>query len=99
MKKLSEFKGKQATDLLGYTLLAVGDIMQNEANKKALQEKGPVGLIGAALINTPDAIVSLVATLNEIPVDQYDYNAVTLGRDAFAIFKDPELIQLFNLQD
>ena len=98
MKKLSEFKGREATNLLGYLLMFVGDMMQNEDNQKAYKERGPVGLVGSALINTPDAIVGLLATLNEVPVEQYDYNAVSLAKDAFGIFKDPELAQVFGLQ-
>ena len=99
MKKLSEFKGRDATDLLGHLLLDVGDMMRNPANSKAYKEKGAIGLVGSALIETPEAIVSLLARLNEVPVEQYEYNVVSLAKDAFEIFKDPELVQLFGLQN
>ena len=99
MKKLSEFKGREATDLLGHLLLDIGDMMQNQANTRAYKEKGAIGLVGSALIETPEAIVSLLARLNEVPVEQYDYNAISLAKDAFEIFKDPELVQLFGSQN
>ena len=98
MKKLSEIKGRDATNLLGYLLLFVGDMLANENNKTAYEKRGGVGLVGSALIHTPEAVVGLLAALNEVPVEEYDYNAVSLARDAMSIFRDPDLVQLFGSQ-
>ena len=98
LKKLSEIKGRQATELLGQLLIDVGDMMADAENQKAYKEKGAIGLVGSALIRTPDAVVNLLARLNEVPVEKYDYSAVSLARDAFSIFRDPEMIELFGSQ-
>lgn len=98
MKKPSEFTGKAATDLIGHLLLSVAQMLGDERNKKAYAENGAAALIGSALINTPDSIVGLLATLNEVPVDQYEYNAVSLVKDAYALLTDPEMLALFNSQ-
>lgn len=99
MKKLSEFKGREATNLLGKLLLSVSDMLDNAENKAAYQSKGAIGLIGMALIQTPDAVVGLLAALNEVPVEKYEYNVISLANDSFEIFKDPELVQLFGSQN
>lgn len=98
MKKLSEFKGEQATTLIGSTLLSVCNILKNKKNLKAYQESGAMGLIGAALCNTPREITSLLAMLNEKPVEEYEVNGATLIHDAYAMFEDPELLRLFGMQ-
>lgn len=98
MKKLSEFTGRAATDLIGHILLGISDMFTNEANKKAYSEGGAAALIGSALINTPGGVVGILAALNETPVEKFEYNAVTLVKDAYALLTDPELVMLFGEQ-
>lgn len=98
MKKLSEFKGEEATTLIGTTLLAVCNILKNKKNMKEYQSSGAMGLIGAALCNTPNEIIKLLAMMNEKTVEEYEVDGAVLIRDAYAIFEDPELLQLFGMQ-
>lgn len=98
MKKLSEFTGSAATTLIGTVLLSVCAILKNKKNLKEYQNSGAMGLIGAALVNTPKEITKLLAMLNEKTVEEYEVNAATLIHDAYAIFEDPELMRLFGLQ-
>lgn len=98
MKKLSEFKGEEATTLIGTVLLAICKILKNKENFKAYQNSGAMGLIGSALVNTPREITNLMAMLNEKKPEDYEVNGATLIRDAYEIFEDPELLQLFGMQ-
>lgn len=98
MKKLSEFHGKAATDLIGKILISISKIFKNEDNKKAYAEDGAAALIGSALINTPEGVVGILAALNEVPVEEYDYTAVTLIKDAYGMLTDQELVMLFGSQ-
>lgn len=98
MKKLSEFKGEEATNLIGTVLRSICNILKNKENLNAYQENGVIDLIGAALCNTPKEIIKLLAMLNEKTVEEYEVNAAVLVRDAYAMFDDPELLQLFGMQ-
>lgn len=98
MKKLSEFTGEAATTLIGTVLLSTCNILKNRENLKAYQNSGAMGLIGAALCNTPKEIIKLLAMLNEKTVEEYEVDAAVLIHDAYEIFEDPELLRLFGMQ-
>lgn len=98
MKKLSEFTGEAATTLIGTVLLSTCNILKNRENLKAYQNSGAMGLIGAALVNTPKEIIKLLAMLNEKNPEEYEVNGASLIHDAYEIFEDPELLRLFGMQ-
>lgn len=98
MKKLSEFTGKDATNLIGKVLLSISAILRNKKCAECYRRNDIAGMLGNALVEVPDQIVNLLAALNEKKPEEYEYTAASLMTDAFAMFSDPALVVLFGSQ-
>jgi len=105
MKKLSEFKDEQAFDVLIEILEPAINLISDDRFKTALKgdkEKGikpdKLNAVKVCLEYHRDDIVTIMAVLNETPVEEFHYNILTLPTMLLQIFNDEELVDFFKSQ-
>lgn len=97
MKLLSEFHDEQAMDALIALIDPFSEIYGNKDfvhnigkdNKKAVK---------CLLEKNRDAVVTILAVLNETPKEEYHYSIASLVVDCLALLNDKELLRFFISQ-
>lgn len=97
MKKLSDFKGEEAFDLLADLIDPMGDIFSNGEFLQALGTDNKKAL-KSLLKNNRKSVVEVLARLNEVPVEDFQYNVATLTVQCLALMNDKELLSVFTSQ-
>ena len=54
--------------------------------------------IGMAIRNHKESVITILALLDGVPVEEYKFNALTLPLKILQLLNDPELLQLFTSQ-
>ena len=101
--KLSDFKDERAIDVLADILEPAAEIVANPANAEvaASANDGFVGKLKfakAMLKNSRNAVMDILAILNDTPRSEYHCNAATVIKDLVDILSDEELLSVFGLQ-
>lgn len=95
MKKLSEYRGTEAIDLLCELLDPFVEIAKDEKVRQMILDKKPAPVwIVAALRSHKAAFVKVAAILAGVPEDEV--NLLTLPRLAIQILTDNEFLELFR---
>lgn len=98
MKKLSDFKGEEALDVLADIIDPVAEIMSDRGVRTA----GPVKLDIAKYIikNHKQSLIEILARLNEQTVDEYKAtsNLFSLPLQILSVLNDEELGDFFVSQ-
>lgn len=98
MKKLSDFRGEDALEVLADIIEPASEIM---TDKKLIELLGGRQMIPAsclALKKHPKAILRIMARLEETDPETYNPSLVALPKMLVELFNDPELIDLFTSQ-
>jgi hypothetical protein len=97
--KLSEYKNEDALLKLADLLEPISKIATGDAIKK-LRGSGASKLKVAQelLRSNPKEIIEVMAILDDVPVDEYEVNIVTLPVKLVELMNDPEIMSLFKLQ-
>ncbi len=96
--KLSEFEGEQALDVLADLIEPAAEIMADEKIKEAYENKNIASAAKVAIKGHKKAVISIMATLDCVPIEDYHVNLLTLPMKFLELLNDPELEQLFTLQ-
>ena len=96
--KLSEYKNEQALEVLGKILDPVAVILANPKIKKAYQDGTQLAFVKALLSEHPHEIITILAILDNTPVDQYEVSLTTLPKKVLEILNDDELKDFFASQ-
>lgn len=96
MKRLSEYKNEEAIDLLVEILDPCAEMMSDEEAMDLLNDKD-TRMDGVKLIikNHKRAVISLLAALDGIPVDQYECSFFAIPLRLIEILNDKELLSFF----
>ena len=96
MRKLSEIKGEEALDVLAEIIEPAAEIFSDENVKNAVKtEKNKVKAVKIILKDHKKAILTLMATLEETPVEEYKPTLLALPALIIEVLNDPELNSLF----
>lgn len=98
MKRLSEFEGDAGFEMVANLIPYIGEIVQNEDNKKLANGGTAMDFVAALLHNSRHAVKGILALLNEVPIDEYKVTAASLLVDTIIMVNDPDLMVLFGLQ-
>ena len=101
MKRLSEFEDEKALDLLTVISEPIVEIMSDESFQKAFQAGSGqkiVDVVNLIIKEHKKAVISILAAFNDVPVEEYHYNLVTLIKDVLYVFSDPLLTDFFPMQ-
>lgn len=97
MKKLSEFEGDAAFNVIADLMMYINEIKKNPETQKLLKAKD-VDVESALFKNNKQAITGILAALSGVPIEEYRFTAYTLIRDFTEAFKDPGVQMLFGVQ-
>lgn len=97
MKRLSEFTGDAAFDVVADLFPYLAEIARNPESRAA-STKSNLEFAAALLKHNKAAIKGILARLNEVPVEEYTCTAVSLINDALTLVTDPDLMALFGRQ-
>ena len=95
MRKLSEIKGKEALDVLAEIIEPAAQIFTDENVKEALKSGSRIKAVKIILKDYKKAILTLMATLEETPVEEYKPTLLALPALILGVLNDPELQSLF----
>ena len=95
MKKLSEIKGEEALDVLAEIIEPAAEIFNDENVKNAIKvDNNKAKAAKIILKNHKKAIFTLMAALEETPVEEYKTNLFALPMLILNILNDHELQKL-----
>lgn len=96
MRKLSEIKGKEALDVLAEIIEPAAEIFTDENVKNALKvENNKAKAAKIILKDHNKAVLTLMATLEGVPVEEYQPTLFALPSLILGVLNDPELNSLF----
>ena len=95
MRKLSEIKGEEALDVLAEIIEPAAQIFTDENVKEALKSGSRIKAAKIILKDHKKAILTLMAALEETPVEEYKPTLLALPALIIEILNDPELNSLF----
>ena len=97
MKKLSEYKGEEALDLLVEILEPSAEMMADQRVMNMLMSNGR-RMEGIKLLikEHKGAVIQIMAALDGVPVDQYEYSFLTLPLRLVEVLNDKELLSFFT---
>lgn len=98
MKKLSEVKNEDALDLLADIIEPAAEIMADKKVQELVKAKNKGAIIKALIKDHKKSIIEILATLDGVPVEEYEVNLFTLPMKLLEILNDKELVNFFTLQ-
>jgi hypothetical protein len=98
MKKLSEFRGEEALDVLADIIEPAAEIMQDKAMVTLFRSGDRAKAVSVALKNHKWSVLSIMARLDEEDIETYAPSVFALPIKLLEIFNDPELVSLFTSQ-
>lgn len=99
MKKISEYKNDDALDLLVDLIEPVAEILADKEMISLTQGKGrKIDAVKVAIKNHKDAVIKILARLDQIPVEEANYNIITITSKLLEVLNDQELMDFFTSQ-
>lgn len=97
MRSLAEIKGDDALELIADLLEPATEIMSDEKVKNAFYSKNSAAAIKVAIKEHKDAVIVILAALNECDAKDYKPSVAQIIKDALQIVNDKALLDLFTL--
>lgn len=98
MKKLSEFRGEEALDVLADLIEPAAEIMRDKELVELFRERNMPKAAKVALKAHKKAVLNIMARLEDEDPDTYSPSLFALPMKLLEIFNDPELVDLFTSQ-
>lgn len=98
MKKLSEYKDEEALVLLADLIDPITDIVGDKEVVSAFRKKGKLHGAKLAIKKHTKSVFKCLAILEQVPVEDYHCNIITLPKTILDIINDTDLIDFFNSQ-
>lgn len=97
MRKLSDYKGEDALDLLADLIDPVADIASDKEIATLVRSKqSKMAIVKVAIKNHKKAILEILAILEGVPVEEYECSVFSLPVKILEILNDKELINFFT---
>lgn len=97
MKKIKDFEGDAAFEVVAEILPHASEIVRNQENREA-SRKSAVDFISSAMKNNRENIKAIIAIKSEIPADEYFPNGSEIMHHSIELLQDGDLLELFGLQ-
>lgn len=96
--KLSDYKNEDALEVLANILEPASEILQDEKVKRALTggNMKKIELVKMLFKNHKTSIVAVMAALNNVPVDEYQFNIISGTKQLLELLNDEELVSFFQ---
>lgn len=97
--KLSEIKGEKAIEVFADLLEPVGRIFTDEEIRKSVGDnESQAAIIKKMLKRHSKEVIEMLAIIDDVPVEKYEVNFVTLPAKLIELFNDEAVTQLFQSQ-
>lgn len=104
--KLSEVRGEKALDMVADLIEPIADIIGDseisailKTRKSAKDTKMVIAqAVSKAIKNHKASVIAILATLDDVPVSEYECNIMSLPKKLLDILNDPAIFELFTLQ-
>lgn len=97
--KLSEIKGEKAIEVFADLLEPVGAILSDNEIAELIRKDSPkLEIIQRMLKKHAKEVVQMMAVIDDVPVEEYEVNFVTLPAKLIELFNDEALTQVFRSQ-
>ena len=107
--KLSDVKGEKALDMLADLIDPIMEIIEDKEVSKILKSRNDKDkaestkrilgkAVSTAIKNHKKAVIAILATLDDIPVDKYECNLLSLPKKMMDVINDPAIFDLFTSQ-
>ena len=97
--KLSDYKNEDALDLLADIIDPVSEIKTDKELHQAIKGQNKLGVVKLIIKSHKAEILEILATLDGVPVDQYECNVFTLPVRILELVNDKELASFFTSQE
>ena len=98
MRKLSEIQNEEALDLLADILEPVMKIA-SDAEVREVAKDGKMAAIQYVLKNHKSALMTIMAKLDGVSMDEYRVNVVQIPVKVMELLNDKDLMDFFQSQD
>ena len=98
MRRLSEYRGEEALDVLADLIEPATEIMTDKQLVALFREKNMATAAKVAIKNHKRAVLNILARLEDENPDTYAPSIFALPMKLLEIFNDPELVNLFSSQ-
>lgn len=101
MKKLSDYKGEEAIDLLADIMEPLALILADSEIQKLVKSRSPyIKYVKVALKNHKKEVIEILAMIEGVPFEEYvkTVTFLTLPTHVMAVINDPQMKSLFTLQ-
>ena len=99
MKKLSDFQGEEALDLLADLIEPASEIMADPKMRELIEGKNKGAIVKALIKNHKKQIIEILAIIDGVPVEEYKVNVFTIPLKLLDILNDKELVDFFTSQE
>lgn len=98
MKKISEYKNKDAVNLLADLLDPVSEIVADPKFSEMANNKDTtkIALIQYIMKAHAESLIKMFAIIDGVPVEEYEINAVEIPTRLVSIFNDTGLANFFK---
>ena len=106
--KLSEVKGEKALDMFADLIEPITEILDDKEIAKIWKSrktkdgqtlKSVLGkAVSVAIKNHKTAVITILAILDDVPVEEYECNILSLPKKLLDILNDPAIFDLFTSQ-
>lgn len=99
MKRLSEYKDEEALDVLADLIEPVINIFGDKEVAEYYRARVILKAVQVAIKNHKKDVINMLAVLERVPAEEYHCTLLSLPKDLFDVFNDPELIDFFTSQE
>lgn len=96
MKKLTEYQNEDALDLLADIMEPMVEIMNDQEVTVPAKAGNVLKALTMAMKNHKTAFIAVMAKLEDVPVEEYKCNVLTLPKIAIELLQDKELLAFFR---
>ena len=96
--KLSEYKNEEALDVLADIIEPSSKIMVDPKIKELTKKGDKMPIIKEIIKNHKSEIIEILATIDGVPVDEYECNVFTLPIKIIELLNDKDLVSFFTSQ-
>lgn len=97
--RLSDFRDEAALDLLADLIEPASEIIGDADVKDAVESGNRIRAVSIAIKNHKGAVLSILAALDGVPVEQFHCTVLTLPIKLLDILNDPDIEVLFSSAD
>ncbi len=96
---MSTLKNEKAIEALADMMDPIIEIFSDQELKNIYAKGDRVGSIKYALKNHSRSVLTILAIMDGVDVDEYECNMMTLPAKIINLLNDPDIATLFQLQD